>query len=85
MKNTFNFYQETYNLTNEGYHLESQEVSNKDNKFKYNFLDAKTINFFRSIGGKEKIRQGSKFGLGCTILESISPDRKTKKLTYFFY
>jgi len=79
-----NFCQETYTTDGTGYKLESQEISNKDAKFKSNFLDAKTLKFFRSIGGKEKVSQGSKFGLGCTISESISPDGNTKKLTYFF-
>ena len=80
-----NFCQETYNLTNDGYQLESQEISNKDSKFKNNFLNPQTLKFFRNIGGKEYVSQGSKFGLGCTISESISPDKMTKKLTYFFY
>lgn len=88
--NTFNisesnFCQETYITDGTSYKLESQEIGNKDAKFKANFLDAKTLKFFRSIGGKEKVSQGSKFGIGCTISESISPDRNTKKLTYFFY
>ena len=80
-----NFCQETYALTSDGYILENQEISNKDSKFKNNFLDAETLKFFRSIGGKEKVSKGSKFGLGCTVSESISPDKTTKKLTYFFY
>lgn len=80
-----NFCQEIYTTDGSGYKLESTEISNKDAKFKSNFLDYKTLKFFRSIGGKEKVSQGSKFGLGCTISESISPDGNTKKLTYFFY
>lgn len=80
-----NFCQETYTTDGTGYKLESQEIGNKDSKFKNNFLDPKALKFFRSIGGKEKVSQGSKFGLGCTISESISPDGNTKKLTYFFY
>jgi len=80
-----NFCQEIYTTDGTGYKLESQEISNKDSKFKNNFLDGKTLRFFRSIGGKEKVYQGSKFGIGCTICESISPDGNTKKLTYFFY
>lgn len=90
MKNTFNisesnFCQETYITDGTGYKLESQEISNKDSKFKNNFLDSKTLAFFRSIGGKENVYKESKFGLACTICESISPDENTKKLTYFFY
>ena len=80
-----NFCQETYNMTNDGYQLTETEIGNKDSKFKNNFLNTQTLKFFRSVGGKENVSQGSKFGLGCTISESISPDKKTKKLTYFFY
>jgi len=80
-----NFCQETYNLANGEYQLTETEISNKDSKFKKNFLNPQTLNFFRSIGGKENVSQGSKFGIGCTISESISPDKITKKLTYFFY
>lgn len=80
-----NFCQETYTTDGTGYKLESQEFGNKDSNFKNNFLNQKTLKFFRSLGGKEKILQRSKFGLGCTISESISPDGNTKKLTYFFY
>ena len=80
-----NFCQETYNLTNDGYLLTKTEVGNKDSKFKNTFLEPKALKFFRSLGGKEKISQGSKFGIGCTISTSISPDGNTKKLTYFFY
>ena len=90
MKNTFNisesnFCQETYTTDGTGYILESQEIGNKDSNFKNNFLNKKTLSFFRSLGGKETITNGSKFGFGCTVAESISPDKTTKKLTYFFY
>jgi hypothetical protein len=80
-----NFCQETYNLVHSEYQIVDREISNKDSKFKNNFLSPQTLQFFRSIGGKETVSQGSKFGLGCTISESISPDKMTKKLTYFFY
>lgn len=76
-----NFLQETYE---NGVLIES-EKDNKDNKFKNNFLDKKALKFFRSLGGKEKVSQTSKFGIGCTLSTSISPDGNTKKLTYFFY
>ena len=80
-----NFYQEIYITDGTGYKLESTETANKDARFKANFLDPKTLRFFKSIGGKEKITQGVKFGLGCTISTSISPNGDTKKITYFFY
>ena len=80
-----NFCRETYNLINGVYHLIETEIENKDSKFKNNYLDAQTLKHFRSLGGKERVYQGSKFGLGCTISESISPDGNIKKLTYFFY
>lgn len=80
-----NFCQEVFTTDGTGYKLESTEICNKDAKFKANFLDAKTLKFFRSIGGKETVKQGIKFGLGCTVNTSISPDGNTKKLTYFFY
>jgi hypothetical protein len=80
-----NFCQEVYEKVASTYILKETEISNKDSKFKNNFLEPKTLRFFRSLGGKEKVYQGSKFGLGCTISESISPDGNTKKLTYFFY
>lgn len=80
-----NFCQEVYEKVVSTYILKETEISNKDSKFKNNFLESKTLRFFRSLGGKEKVSQGSKFGLGCTISESISPDGNTKKITYFFY
>jgi len=76
-----NFYQETY----ENGILINAEKGNKDSAFKNKFLDSSTLRFFRSLGGKENVEQGRKFGLGCTISTSISPDGNTKKLTYFFY
>jgi hypothetical protein len=58
---------------------------NKDYIFKNRCLDAKTLKMFRNMGGKESIKQGKKFGIGCTISTSISPDRNTKVVRYFFY
>jgi hypothetical protein len=80
-----NFCQETFKKVGSTYILQETEISNKDSKFKNLFLDPKTLKFFKGMGGKEKITRGSKFGYGCTISESISPDAQTKKLTYFFY
>ncbi len=80
-----NFCQETYELIVSTYILKETEISVKDSKFKNNFLDKSTLKFFRSLGGKETIKQGRKFNLGCTISTSISPDGQTKKITYFFY
>lgn len=76
-----NFLQETYE---NGVLIES-EKDNKDNKFQNNFLDKNTLKWFRNLGGKEKVSQTTKFGIGCTLSTSISPDGNTKKLTYFFY
>ena len=80
-----NFYREEFDKVGRTFVLRESEKGNEDAKFKSNFLDKKTLSFFRSLGGKEKVYQGRKFGLGCTISESISPDGQTKKLTYFFY
>ena len=80
-----NFYREEFEKVGSTFVLKETEKCNKDAKFKSNFLDKKTLSFFRSLGGKEKVYQGRKFSLGCTISESISPDGQTKKLTYFFY
>ncbi len=80
-----NFYREEFEKVGSTFVLRESEKGNEDAKFKSNFLDKKTLSFFRSLGGKEKVYQGSKFGFGCTISESISPDGQTKKLTYFFY
>ena len=76
-----NFMQETF----ENGILTEVEQSNKDYKFKNNFLDKKALKFFRNLGGKETVKQGKKFNIGCEINISISPDRQTKKITYFFY
>lgn len=76
-----NFYQETF----ENEVLINSEASIKDSHFKNKFLDPSALRFFRNLGGTEKIEQGRKFDLGCTISTSISPDGTTKKLTYFFY
>jgi len=80
-----NFCQETYNFTDGVYQLTETEIGNKNSEFKNNFLNPKTLKFFRNIGGMETVTQGRKFNLGCTISESISPDKTIKKLTYFFY
>jgi hypothetical protein len=61
----------------------SQEF--KDELFKNRTLDKKTLKWFRNLGGKESIKQGYKFGIGCTINTSISPDGNTKVIRYFFY
>ena len=79
--NEHNFYQETF----ENGILIDSEASVKDSNFKSRFLDPSALRFFRSLGGIEKIKQGKKFDLGCTISTSISPDKQTKKITYFFY
>lgn len=80
-----NFCQETFEKVASTYLLRETEISNKDSNFKNKFLDKSALKFFRSLGGKETVKQGVKFGLGCTISTSISPDGNTKKITYFFY
>lgn len=76
-----NFYQETY----ENGILINANKDNKDDKFKDSYLSKENLKWFRNLGGIEKISQTTKFGLGCTLSTSISPDGNTKKLTYFFY
>jgi len=76
-----NFYQETY----ENGVLIEVEKDQKDEDYKTNFLNPSTLRWFRNLGGTEKVQQTTKFGLGCTLSTSISPDGNTKKLTYFFY
>ena len=78
-----NFCQETYELIGSTYLLRESEIDNKDSQYKKRFLDPSTLKFFISLGGTEKIALGGKFGLGCTISTSISPDKTTLKLTYF--
>jgi len=76
-----NFYQEHF----ENGVLINTEKGNKDSHFKNKFLEPSTLRFFINLGGTEKVEQSRKFGLGCTLSTSISPDGNTKKLTYFFY
>lgn len=38
----------------------------------------------QNLGGKETIKQAYKFGFGCTVNTSISPDGTTKVVRYFF-
>lgn len=76
-----NYYQETF-INGE---LSETERGLKDDRFKDNVLDKQSIDFFKRLGGKETIKQGSKFGYGCTIHTSISPDKSTKIIRYFFY
>ena len=85
-KETFNFQENNFlQETFENGVLIESEKDKKDNKFQNNFLDKNTLKWFRNLGGKEKVSQSTKFGIGCTLSTSISPDKKTKKLTYFFY
>lgn len=76
-----NFLQETY----ENRVLVSTRKAKETNDFQNNFLNKNTLKWFRNLGGKEKVLQTTKFGIGCTLSTSISPDGNTKKLTYFFY
>ena len=61
----------------------SQEF--KDELFKNRTLDKNTLKWFRNLGGKETVKQAYKFGFGCTVYTSISPDGTTKVIRYFFY
>ena len=61
----------------------SQEF--KDELFKNRTLDKKALKWFRNLGGKETVKQAYKFGFGCTVNTSISPDGTTKVIRYFFY
>lgn len=57
----------------------------EDENFKDRFLSKDTLKWFRNLGGKETVKQGSLHGYGCTIHTSISPDGTEKKVNYFFY
>ena len=53
--------------------------------FKTRCIDKKALKWFRNLGGKETVKQAYKFGFGCTVNTSISPDGTTKVIRYFFY
>lgn len=76
-----NYYSETF----ENGVLTETETGNKDYQFKTNSISSDTLRFFRRLGGEETVKQGTKFGLGCTVSTSISPDKSTKVVRYFFY
>lgn len=84
--NEINFIYERYEKSLSGrWLLTETEESKQDNKFKENTINTDTLKWFRRLGGKEKVNQGSKHGYGCTISTSISPDGQSKILRYFFY
>ena len=53
--------------------------------FKNRCIDKNALKWFRNLGGKETVKQAYKFGIGCTVNTSISPDGTTKVIRYFFY
>ena len=49
------------------------------------FQSKDTLRWFRNLGGRETVKQGTLKGFGATINVSLSPDRSERKTTYFLF
>lgn len=52
---------------------------------KKRFISKDTLQFFKNLGGRETVKQGTFKGIGATINVSLSPCKTERKTTYFLF